>query len=140
MNAAALAETPESLSALSPATNFSALGPRARATLEAVRAVRDLPAGWDGYGSPSLTPSALRTAAYLVTQVEILESPPHVAPVPGGGIQLEWTLGDRELEIEVTPEGDVLYLLRRGSSSVDGWLDRSRWIVPLLEQVRGVSS
>lgn len=38
--------------------------------------------------------------------------PPHVAPIEGGGIQYEWTRRDRDrdVEIEVRPDGTLEYL------------------------------
>jgi hypothetical protein len=35
---------------------------------------------------------------------------PEVVPASAGGIQLEWYLGKRELEIEFTADGQVEYL------------------------------
>jgi len=35
---------------------------------------------------------------------------PKVVPTSSGGIQLEWYLGKRELEIEFTPTGQIEYL------------------------------
>ncbi len=37
--------------------------------------------------------------------------PPHFVPVPGGGVQLEWELPRRELELEIRPSGDVDFLI-----------------------------
>ncbi len=36
---------------------------------------------------------------------------PRFVPVPGGGVQLEWTLPRRELELEIRPSGDVDFLI-----------------------------
>jgi hypothetical protein len=36
--------------------------------------------------------------------------PPHLSPVPGGGLQLEWELPPRGLELEVLPDGSVAFL------------------------------
>jgi hypothetical protein len=44
---------------------------------------------------------------------------PHVAPVPGGGIQLEWRVGDRELELEILPDGAIEFLRAERGEPVD---------------------
>lgn len=35
---------------------------------------------------------------------------PHFAPVSGGGIQLEWRRQNRELELEILPNGEIAFL------------------------------
>jgi hypothetical protein len=35
---------------------------------------------------------------------------PHIVPVSGGGVQLEWSLGSREVEVEISDEGSAAYL------------------------------
>ena len=35
---------------------------------------------------------------------------PQVVPVPGGGVQLEWRHGRREVEIEILPDGTMEFL------------------------------
>lgn len=74
-----------------------------------------LPDDWDGEGSPRIelasVTKAVEVLCKLATAVEPLS---HVSPVPGGGLQLEWFLPDRYLEIEIFPDGSVEYLTRTG--------------------------
>lgn len=73
-----------------------------------------LEAGWDAEGSPPPTREAVRVAINIITviaELDIHDLPgPRIVPVPGGGVQLEWQLGDRYLEIEVAPDGSAGYL------------------------------
>ena len=68
---------------------------------------RCLDEGWDGAGSPPVTAAAAETALRVLrfcrrTHRHLL---PDVAPVPGGGVQLEWCSNDRALELEMLPDG-----------------------------------
>ena len=87
--------------------------------LAAVFKLRELAADWDGGGSPPVREEALAGAVRLLCALPSEElPPPHVCPVSGRGIQLEWQLSGRELELEVLPDGSVEFL------KVDGdWMD-----------------
>ena len=66
---------------------------------------------WDSYGS--LPPSAdlAKTIIESLHFTEVLTlPPPEVVPAAGGGLQLEWYMGARELEIEYDKTGCVAYL------------------------------
>jgi len=69
---------------------------------------------WDSYGSPPPTLEAANTALGLLRGIADLDlkdlAVPFVVPVPGGGLQLEWTVGRRELELEIMPDGSLEYL------------------------------
>lgn len=73
-------------------------------TLPGVIRLTDLTHGRDSYGSPPINMLALRGAARLLAHLA-QDAPvqPTIVPVPGGGIQLEWQVGQRGLEIEVRP-------------------------------------
>jgi hypothetical protein len=77
--------------------------------IQAVLRLQQLPVGWDRGGSQPPNETAVMTAIQIVNNVAKLgydDFPaPHVFPVPGGGVQLEWQRGDRQLEIEVLPTG-----------------------------------
>lgn len=87
-----------------------------------VREIARLPAGWDGRGSPPLSEPAKAVAAGLVSQIDLESLPtPHVGPVSGGGLQFEWQVGPRELEIEVLPDGSIEYLaVLEGTQMLEG--------------------
>ncbi len=86
----------------------SASSPAFEAVLE--RMAR-LPTNWDGYGSPPLAKAALLAARRLL---EVLESfslpPPAIRPVSGGGLHFEWQTTERELEVEILPDGSAAFL------------------------------
>lgn len=70
-----------------------------------------LPRDWDSYGSPPPSEFAVKTAGSLILDIDLdYFVSPRVVPVSGGGVQLEWRLGSRELEIEISYEGSAEYL------------------------------
>ena len=115
--------------------------------LNELQRIADLPADWDSYGSAPPTTVAVGTARRLINTVyrdSLLSArnpslPFSVAPLSGGGIQLEWRGETNTIEVEVGPEGAFGYLLIKGAepSSVyeeeDG-VSESR----ILELVRSV--
>jgi hypothetical protein len=82
-----------------------------------------LPSDWDGYGSPSPSSLAAEAAFRVVTALEDGRVPrPHVCPVSGGGIQIEWHVGGRDLEFEIHEDGEVTFLAVSGDESIEGFL------------------
>lgn len=73
-----------------------------------------LGANWDGYGSPPIERKTANLAIALVNQIAALgfdDLPaPAVAPIAGGGVIIEWTLGSRDLSFSVFPELSIEYL------------------------------
>ena len=70
----------------------------------------DLHDGWDSYGSPAITETALRAARNVVEAIPGAELTPcdvtvRVLPVPGGGIQFEVNHPNAYLELEILPDG-----------------------------------
>jgi hypothetical protein len=99
--------------------------------VQALLKVASLPANWDERGSPSIRPAALHKASQLLAWLAasaargLLCSPellpvPYVIPVSGGGLQLEWQVGSRELEIEFLPDGSALFLRVAGEQLEEG--------------------
>lgn len=105
---------------------LNASAPWMRSALNAVDQVRELPPGWDGGSSPSINAAILETARRLIARAaQVEEAPePHVAPVPGGGLQLEWHIGGRDLELEVLPNGDLAYSMEESGNEVENELLR----------------
>lgn len=67
---------------------------------------------WDSYGSEPMNQRAIDVALNLVHDVGFRNIPaPRVIPVSGGGIQLEWVKENRELEVEIHPDGTIAYLV-----------------------------
>ena len=69
---------------------------------------------WDSYGSPAPTVAALNACYEFLRKLANMgfgDLPlPQVVPVPGGGVQLEWRHGRREVEIEILPGGALEFL------------------------------
>jgi len=64
-----------------------------------------LPQDWDSHGSEAPAQGVRQTAIDLLLKVPgELFSAPRIVPVSGGGYHLEWTVGQRELEISVEPD------------------------------------
>lgn len=66
---------------------------------------------WDGYGAHGLSPFALNVAGQVIDQ--LLRAPlptPNIVPVPNGGVQLEWVAGAVELDLEVRPNGEGIFV------------------------------
>jgi hypothetical protein len=88
---------------------------------------------WDGYRSKS---PAKRPANYglrfLADAIGVLsdfgiEVPtPFVVPTPSGGMQLEWQVGKRELELEIPESGRFEFLAVNGEETTEG--EASRWL------------
>jgi len=86
-------------------------GSRRHAYTSGIQRVADLPRGWDGQGSPPLQDRARLVAGTLLDVIDLDDMPtPQIVPVVGGGIQIEWVAGPRELEIEIRPTGRIVYL------------------------------
>jgi len=105
-------------------------------SIRKVECFRALPEGWDSYGARRVTSGAIRCAAAVLEALDTDLStaagsriePFDIAPVPTGGIQLEWREKSRSIELEITPGGEMRYLL------VD-----SATAPPRYEQVTGAS-
>ena len=65
----------------------------------------DFPTNWDSYNSPPISDRVLDVASEIISKVSIDKVPtPRVSPIKGGGIQLVWERGTRELGLEIRPD------------------------------------
>ena len=91
--------------------------------IEAVRKLFQLlalPRDWDSYGSPPPSEVATTAGVRLILGIDLDNFvSPRVVPVSGGGVQLEWSSGSREVEIEIDDEGSVEYLKSVGAKPVE---------------------
>jgi len=88
-------------------------------SMETVRRLGNMGEGWDGYGSPSIPVRTTIAANYILSLVSQHQvNSPHIAPVPGGGIQLEWDYDNRALEIEIHPSGEINFLIAEGDEII----------------------
>jgi hypothetical protein len=71
-----------------------------------IMALRGLPQGWNSYGSAPISDETIDEAVRLVGSNIFPPAlgAPSVFPLSGGGIQLTWTMGSREVELEVNAE------------------------------------
>ena len=83
--------------------------------IQAALSLRSLPRGWDRAGSPPPAGATVERAIDVISSAAKLGfddiTAPHVFPVPGGGVQLEWLQGDRRLEVEVLPDGSTQFVI-----------------------------
>lgn len=76
-----------------------------------VQSLKKMPENWDSYGSSAIANTASEKVEKLLPLLARLGmSKPNLFPVSGGGLQLEWEKDDRELEIEILPNGTIEYL------------------------------
>lgn len=67
--------------------------------------LKELPAGWDSYSALPVNRDAFRPALELLTMALHRCLEPRITATSGGGLMLIWDGDDRELEIEVEPNG-----------------------------------
>jgi len=83
-----------------------------------------LPANWDGEGADPLSSRAVAEAAVLIAAVAERGAdaghsrvPFTSAPLPDGGLQVEWLGPTSRIDVEVGPSGEFSYLIKHGSGS-----------------------
>jgi hypothetical protein len=111
---------------------WSSITPRSTVTLwhrrvlGSVLRLKLLPESWDTYGSPRLQNAAQESATELIALLSKSDPPlPNVSPVPGGGVQFEWEINRRALEIEVLPDGSIEFLaIAEDGATAEGTLDQ----------------
>ena len=77
--------------------------------------LRNLPEDWDSYGADPISPNAIAKAKSILTSVMIafggiignVVQLTDVIPIADGGVQLEWVGPHAELEIEISPNGNI---------------------------------
>ncbi len=81
-----------------------------------------LPAGWDTYDAKPIA-AAIHEARRLLAAVAQQfadqterAKPFFVAPLPYGGVQIEWRRPKTEIEVEIGPDGQFGYLLTTGEA------------------------
>jgi hypothetical protein len=88
--------------------------------------LKNLPENWDSYGADPIRPNAIAKAKSIITSVMIAFSGnignvvqlKDVIPVADGGVQLEWIGPHAELEIEISPNGNIGLLYISGSEDM----------------------
>lgn len=94
-----------------------------RDAVKATLQLAALPHNWDTYGSLPPTAIAIKGAIALLAHIAKLgfdDLPsPNVVPVPGGGVQFEWLVDTRELELEIRPDGSVDFLKSQAGEPIE---------------------
>jgi hypothetical protein len=90
-------------------------------SLRRIGELKRLPDDWDSYGSPRIQQLAAQRAVQVLSAAAIEGvRPPQIVPVSGGGLQIEWTSANRELEIEILPDGSIEYLIVEAEQTYEG--------------------
>jgi hypothetical protein len=87
-----------------------------------ISTLEKLEENWDSYGGLPVAAAAISRVRVLLSNLDIEDMPtPHVAPLPDGGVGLQWRVAGRDLEIEIEPNGETHYLQTKvGTESVAG--------------------
>lgn len=91
-----------------------------------IKALARLPEDWDSYGALAVQPCALDLAHRVLKVVSdaLLDRPDaqlapyHIAPMPNGGLQIEWRKGARSFELWIDPHGKLGALIVNGSGDL----------------------
>ena len=69
--------------------------------------------GWDSYYGKPISKKTIKFTLETIarTFTENTPEPSNVVPGANGGIQIEWHMKDRDLEVEFTPDNRVIILL-----------------------------
>jgi len=110
------------------------LSPKQAEAMRRLGEIAKLPQNWDSYGSPPPTPIAVETVMDLLLKIDDRNLPfVRVVPVSGGGVQLEWCVSDRELQLEISGDGTAQYLqIENGQPIKEGE------VAPTAEQIRSL--
>ncbi len=90
-----------------------------------------LQAGWDTYDAQPISHVAIAQSFTFLDELEARlgdaahsVAPYFVAPLPYGGVQLEWREPGREIEIEIALDGTLAYLLIEGEGATRVFTER----------------
>lgn len=116
----------------------------ARRKIARVSALSD---NWDGEGSPAIKRPVLEVMNRLIKEIDSYElTEAHIGPVPGGGLGIEWRCGNRDLNLEILPDGSIEFLKAEKTplgfdpdEMVDGQIpnDRLNEVRPLIRWLMG---
>lgn len=73
-----------------------------RARLEELLA---LGPNWNGYGEQPIHPASVKRVVGILQGAGYTGQAPTIVPLASGGLQLEWSNGATDLEVEVLPQG-----------------------------------
>ncbi|HEU5406234.1 MAG TPA: hypothetical protein VFU48_00600 [Nitrospira sp.] len=103
------------------------LSPRFQQAADTVYLLGQLEAGWDSYGSDPIQEASITSALRILCAFDLYGLPiPHILPVSGGALQLEWVADNRVLEIAAHGNGANEFLAVEGGnydSAREGTID-----------------
>ena len=100
--------------------------------IEQLRGFARLEPDWNSYGAKPVSRVAIGVATDLLMQVARIAQarPDFVAPLASGGVQLEWSGAAADIQVRVSPDQTLAYLVTEGSAHTE------QHDVPLNEVVR----
>lgn len=107
--------------------------PDLQSALQQLEAISTLRKDWDSYGSEPPTRDAIFAARNLIASAyrRFSSVPYFVAPVSGGGVQIEWRGPHREIEVELQSDGKRFnYLLIEGKGTANRKAEEKHDISP----------
>lgn len=115
-------------------TSLLSSSSRLMTSVRRVQELARLPEGWDSYGARKIQPPALEAALRVlrVADSDLLPAP-HLSPVADGGVQVEWSVGDRCAEVEIRPTGTLEFLVQLGEEIAEGSSPRPEDARPVIE-------
>lgn len=95
----------------------------ARATVISISSFED---DWDSYGGLRPTAVAIGQAIAVLDRLDAVEfertgdalAPWATAPLADGGVQFEWRKSNAAIEVEIAPDGDLIYLVEESEQTV----------------------
>jgi hypothetical protein len=109
-----------------------------------------LGSNWDSYGSSSIDGNSVLNAIKLLKDILTIQKEeefnvpaPFVTPLSDGGVQLEWEIGSKYLELSLMPGLEEITYFATEDDNCDvtseGSLPYTEWLVKLLKWLTGVS-
>ena len=100
---------------------------------ERIARFAELQPDWDSYGAKVIAPVAIATARDVLRTIIQAAEPAlgervlavWIAPLPNGGVVLEWRGATADLEVEVTASGVLQILLEARAAGQDETVERS---------------
>jgi hypothetical protein len=109
-------------------------------TEETLQGFATLPQGWDSYGAKLIERHAIDSAIELLRRIVQPDTPkPAVVPTNRGGVQIEWHTRGVDLEIEITPRGEIRLLYENPKENADEELELGYDLKPLADLIAKVS-
>ena len=103
--------------------------PTELASVESLRELKSLEAGWDSYNALPIGAGAITQAIQIVEACQLwgLEYP-QVVPMANGGVALEWYSELAEVEVEILGELAIEFSMVKGDEEIEGRITPTRHI------------